>query len=445
MKESFKYKDLVDMSEDDKRAYARFDSIFRNNGFDPELQKHISMKDAMDIPNAGFMIPRVLTNFVQMGVEPLLIGTNLLQRIEYTPGMVTVVPAFDVLQAQEVAENSSLPIIPINVGGGATYGMNVRKHGLQLQVASRFIEQSTYPWVQYWLQLAGNALGRHKEEQIFSFITTLGVPVFDNSTASRLSGAADQPIKGITTGRNSIGKFNGSVTMDDIFDTYGQVLGQGFIPDTLVMHPMAWLMWVKDAQLRDFAMTAGGGSFFASFTGNAAAQAFGGQYNFNGLGQGLGQYGNYHNGTLNGGQTSTVQGLPQNQTSAPVLPSYLPINFRILVSPFVKFDPVTRTTDIMMFSSQHLGALIVDEDPHVMSWDEKQFGISNMAVQETYGLAILNEGQAIATLRNVAVRSNEFLLPARSIIDIGSAANYQQLGSVSVFDAATPIDPLSVV
>lgn len=52
-------------------------------------------------------------------------------------------------------------------------------------------------------------------------------------------------------------------------------------------------------------------------------------------------------------------------TSAPQLPNYLGLPFRILVSPFVNFDPENRVTDIMMFNSRNLGALIVDEDSHV--------------------------------------------------------------------------------
>jgi hypothetical protein len=98
-------------------------------------------------------------------------------------------------------------------------------------------------------------------------------------------------------------------------------------------------------------------------------------------------------------------------TSAPILPSYLGLPFRILVSPFVKFDPVERTTDILMFNSKNLGALIVDEDPHVKSWEDGHYGIHNMAIEETYGFGILNEGQAIAVAKNVKVRPNEFVMP----------------------------------
>jgi hypothetical protein len=48
-------------------------------------------------------------------------------------------------------------------------------------------------------------------------------------------------------------------------------------------------------------------------------------------------------------------------TSSPILPNYLGLPFRILVSPFVNYNPTTRCTDIMMFNSQNLGALIVKE------------------------------------------------------------------------------------
>lgn len=96
------------------------------------------------------------------------------------------------------------------------------------------------------------------------------------------------------------------MVIDDVFEMYAQVVMQGYIPDTMLVHPMTWLMWVKDPVLREFAIQAGGGSFFAQFTGNPAAKAFEGQYNYGGLGQGLGQF-----------QPKNREDLPQNQKSAP--------------------------------------------------------------------------------------------------------------------------------
>ena len=90
------------------------------------------------------------------------------------------------------------------------------------------------------------------------------------------------------------------------------------------------------------------------------------------------------------------------------------------------FDVATKTTDIIMFNSRNLGALIVDEKPHVKSWDEPQYSIQNLGIEESYGFGVLNEGQAIAVAKNVKVRQNEMSTPARPIISVGpDNANFQ--------------------
>ena len=432
----------IQLTDAEMKDLARLDTIFRTNGWDPEKEKHVTMKDAMDVQNAAFLIPRVMTQMVQEGIEPLLIGTHLLQRIEYEQGMMTVFPAIEPLRAEEVADGADVPFVNINIGGAQSFGVTVKRHGLGLKIHERFVKESSYPWINYWLRLAGNALARHKEEYIFSFISQLGTVVYDNSVSARLSGAAVQPVKGITTGRNYKGVLNGSMTLDDIFDMYAQVMAQGFIPDTLLVHPMTWLMWVKDPVLREFAIQAGGGSFFANWTGNPASlgNKF---YNFNGLGQGQGQQGEYNNGTQTGGQTSKASGLPQRQDSAFQLPNYLGLPFRILVSPFVNFDPINRVTDILMFESRNLGALIVGEDPHVKDWTDQRYGLQYMAIEETYGFGILHEAQAVAVAKNVKVRPNEFVLPARSVYNLSdSGSTFQDLmdPSIKVFDSTTPLD-----
>ena len=57
----------------------------------------------LDIQNAQFMIPRALTQIVQEGIEPYLIGKNLLQRVPYKQGMMTVFPAIEPLRAEGAA------------------------------------------------------------------------------------------------------------------------------------------------------------------------------------------------------------------------------------------------------------------------------------------------------------------------------------------------------
>ena len=70
-----------------------------------------------------------------------------------------------------------------------------------------------------------------------------------------------------------------------------------------------------------------------------------------------------------------------------------------LLSKTLIWDTQLKITDIIMFNSRNLGALIVNEKPHVKSWDEPQYSIQNLAIEESYGFGVLNEGQAIAVLR----------------------------------------------
>jgi hypothetical protein len=86
----------------------------------------------------------------------------------------------------------------------------------------------------------------------------------------------------------------------------------------------------------------------------------------------------------------------------------------------MNFNVQTKVTDIIMFNSRNLGALIVDEKPHVKSWDEPQYSIQNLGIEESYGFSVLNEGQAIAVAKNVKVRQNEMSTPEALIISLGA-------------------------
>ncbi len=92
-----------------------------------------------------------------------------------------------------------------------------------------------------------------------------------------------------------------------------------------------------------------------------------------------------------------------------------------------------KTTDILMFNSQNLGALIVKKDAEVKSWEEQPYSIQNMAIDEEYGFGILNEVQAIACARYIKVRPNEFVMPARTVFNLSeSGSTYEDVDGVQV-------------
>lgn len=390
-------------------------------GFDVETGARVNLKDALSTTNAPIFFPKVISNIVKEAVEPLLVGTSLLTRINVAGwGQQITFPAVGTLYAADIAEAQEYPERSLQTGG-ATVTANIAKSGLAVRITEEMIRYSQFDVINLHLRQAGKALARHKEEKIFKLIRSLGSKVFDNLDPTN-------SLSGVCTGRDIDGNANGACTMDDIFDTFAHIVTQGFMPNTLLMHPLTWSMFVKDAQLRAFALMNGGGTFFASWTGNPAGRA---PWDNSSMGyQGVSSGQNIVPGQTSGGQSGAattspsgleatpLSGYPQTLNSAPQLPGYLGLPFRIIVSPFVPFDPKRKLTDIYMFDGGELGALLVDEDLMTDQWTDPSTDIKKIKLRERYGLALFHEGQAVGKISNVHVVPNEIAMPVQANIDV---------------------------
>jgi hypothetical protein len=74
----------------------------------------------------------------------------------------------------------------------------------------------------------------------------------------------------------------------------------------------------------------------------------------------------------------------------------------------------------MMFNSRNLGALIVDEDPHVKSWEDGQYNIMNMSIEETYGFGRMSRRDGPSLWQRPGRPSKRVREPARTVLDQGS-------------------------
>tara|TARA_Y100000310_G_scaffold328835_1_gene397626 strand:- start:1774 stop:3042 length:1269 start_codon:yes stop_codon:yes gene_type:complete len=394
--------------------------IWNSNGQDPLSRERVQMTDALSVPNAPLLFPKVISNIVKEAAEPLLVGTSLLTRINYSYGQTITFPAVGAMVAADIGEGMAYPEQNLQMGG-ATVTATIGKSGLAVKVTDEMIRYSQFDVIGMHLRAAGRALARHKEVKIFNYIRSMGTTVFDNLNPG-LS------LKGVCTGRDMDGSPNGSVTMDDVFDTFAQVITQGFTPNTILMHPLTWTMFVKDAQLRAFALMSGGGTFFATWSGQPAGGSQWGNSSQGGLGVGSGQ--NIVPGQTDGGQSggaasaphaltaSELLDHPQTLNSAPVLPSYLGIPFRIIVSPFVPFDPARKLSDVYMFDASELGVLVVDEDVMTEEWDDPKVDIKKIKLRERYAIGLLHEGHAIAKIMNAHIVPNEIAMPVQANIDV---------------------------
>lgn len=152
---------------------------------------------------------------------------------------------------------------------------------------------------------------------------------------------------------------------------------------------------------RTYQLQFGGGQWFNPWTGNAMPD-YSPLRPFGGMGEGRGQR-VVPPGTAN---STKLPEYDQTLSSVPNLPRYLGLNFQIIPSPSVPFNVTNNTATMIFFNSQNLGALIVEERPKVQEFKNPEHEITKLQIAEKYGLAVLNEGQAVFVAKNVKVARN---------------------------------------
>jgi len=390
--------------------FKNLEHTWRNDGRGIDTQKKIGFEDAITVPNAHIFLPKVMTKIVKEAQEPMLIGAKLLRRVNYKAGIQIEFPSVGATgQADMVSELGEYPKLSPAVSVGTVIA-RIGKFGLAVEFSEEILRYSVYDVYNMMLELAGRDLARLKEKIIFTYILDMGTTVFDNINWNDPTAS----VKGPTTGRNRKGEGNGSITLDDLFDMFAHLIHQGYMPDTLLIHPMTWLMWVKDPLMRIFALNNGGGTWFATWSGNPASRDP--WESHGGLGVSAGR-----NVGKNADNTNWDFNF-ENQNSSMNIPNRFPVPLRIIVSPLVPYSWQTQLTNIMMFDSKNLGVLVVDEEPTTQKWDDMSVDLHSVKIRERYGVAILNEGQAIAVAKGIKVDAyNELILPAVTMADVSSA------------------------
>jgi len=388
----------------------RYKYLF-DHGQMPDSDDEVKMEDVLSTQTASQWLPKVITNIMMEAQEPLLVGTRLFTRINYKYGQIINFGAMGALIAGPIGEASEWPERSITTGGSSAQAL-IGKVGLALKFSEELLRYSQFDIIGMHIREGGRALARYKETKIFDTIRAFGTTVFDNKTPTNA-------VNGVTHGRGLDGQPNGSITMDDVFDAFKQVMLQGFTPNTMIMHPLTWFMFVKDPVLRRFALNSGGGTFFASWTGSPAQTSWMSALR-GGLAGGAGQH------IIPGGNAASMTPSAATEyhpqmNSAPTLPSYLGIPFNIIVSPFAHYDPRTDLTDIIVCDATELGMIAVDEDPRTDEFKDPRNDILKIRLWERYGLAALHEGQHTAVIKNVKVIANEIVLPPQATIDVSGA------------------------
>lgn len=378
--------------------------IWNNGGMDVDGTS-FTLEDMYSTPDAPVVMPQVISTLVREAIEPMLIGTALLQRINYTMGQTILLPSASALSVAQldIPEGGEYPEAKLTQGGSAMIA-NIGKCGIAVKITDEMVRYSQIDVISMHLKAAGRCLARHKEVKIFNMIGAEGLVFFDNANPVR-------SVLGVTHGRNFNGAGNGSVTPDDLFELWGHLLARGFNGNTMLLHPLCYTMFLKDPNMRAMFFTANTNVLYASWRGQALA---GNPWALVAGGLSMGKAQNV--------RPDTDPALRnQNLTSAPILPGYLPNAMNIIVSPFVKYDPIKKLTDISIFDAGELGVILVDEDPTTEEWMDPARDIRKIKIRERYALGILNEGQAVALIKNaVNVENMISNQPARPILNVAA-------------------------
>jgi hypothetical protein len=202
--------------------------------------------------------------------------------------------------------------------------------------------------------------------------------------------------------------------MEDLLKAWSFLMMQGYIPDTILIHPLAWSMWMSDPLLQTIAKNTGRGPWFnnpnpakTSLSWPNASQ------NKMGVAGGLAYV---PSETTASDVPSGVGEIDQTLNAKPSVPGYFPFPLSVVVSPFAPFDTEKNTCDIMLFDSSNLGALIVDEDVSMDQWTDLSVDMEKIKLKEKYGFCVYEDGLAIGVMKHVPIVPNEISGPVQAMI-----------------------------
>ena len=383
--------DTAKLARKDRRRLDQMTKIWKNNGYVDGAREKIKFEDLfrkdMDLTNEirssgndnfstdhPLMIPRTISVLAREAIEPNLVLTSLLNRINYSHGTRIVFPSWGgAMQAADLAEGEEYPEGSMELAGQveATIG----KSGIALKITEETIRYSLYDIVSMQARAAGRAMARLKEKKVADLITAdYGTTVIDNTTTTYRS----------SSGRDGTGAYNGTLTLDDLYYCYAKMVDRGFTPNTLIMHPFAWQIFAQEGISRAFGFHNGISPLMWQLP--------------------MGSPGNAPQWRAGGLNQNTYVSQPQQlATTMTNVPSPFPTSFSIVISPYMPYNASTDRTDIVLCDRNELGLLIVDEELTTDEWMDPARDIKKIKMRERYGLAVQNDGKGIGLLKGIEI------------------------------------------
>ena len=400
-------------TQEDRVLFSNVYNAFTNRGLMQDEKgetEFFELKDLITTEDLTRFIPQTVETVIREAIEPnLFIVDKLFQTINIPRGSRVQIGAIGAMEAGRVGQGGEYPERFVGMGEGDMISLTTDKHGLKISLTEEVLRENLFDVVGIWLRAAGRALARHKERTASKLINEMGYDIFDNWKPQNA-------YIGTTTGRNIAGISNGSMTVNDIFELYTYLLHRGFSSDTLMMHPLAWKTFMTDSEMREVVLEGATVQSYRLPKGNYAESWGSG---FNGLGlrhTATGQQ-NAAGNTPKGGWAWTQSLNPLGATFN-IAPRYLPSPLEVLVTQYVPFQYGQRSpgnanettkgsiSNIIMVDSSNCGLLGQAMTVTMDHWTDPERDIENIKLKEMWGLALLEQGKAIAVARNISTDRN---------------------------------------
>ena len=334
-----------------------------------------TIREALTTTDAVKLIPKIIEGKLREAAEPEYLGTRFFQKVRVDEGSsaVYVIPVVGEIRAFEVGEGSKYnqDNVEFTAIENSSLEIRVKKVGVKVEITEEAIADSTWDILGINVRKMGRAVARFKEEQIFNAFSTHGHIVFDNSIAHI------QPEAG-TTGLGADGNYNGTLSVEDFLDLTMALMGNGFNPTDVIMHPLVWVVFARNAMI-------GNGLSYGALGGNSV----------------------HPNGAIQG--TPAAFGMANSGDGQRLIMSpdqvqnRLPVPLQVNFSPWVKFDKTTKKFDMYVVDRDEVGIIAQKEELTTENWTDPERDIRNLKCRERYGIGILNNGRGITVARDIAV------------------------------------------
>lgn len=368
------------------KTYDLMEKMTRNM-FGDFSRGRASLSEALTTTDTVKLIPKIIEGKLREAAEPVLLGTNFFQTIHVEGGntAVYVIPVVGELRAFEVGEGSRYRenYLDFTTIENSAIEVRVKKIGTMVSITEEAISDSSWDILGLNIKKMGQAMARFKEEMIFTEFTDNGHTVFNNYIRQ------GNPEAG-TTGRGIDGQYNDTMSVEDFLDLTLTLMGNGFNPTDVIMHPLTWVVFAKNSMI-------GNGLTYGAFGGNNVHPwgAVQGTPGFAGL-------------AANGDGQKLIMTPEQVQNRLPVP---LTLNF----SPFVNFNKEERRFDMYCLDKTEVGVLVEKEGLSTENWIDPERDIRNLKCKERYGVGILNNGNAITVAKGLALAPSYPVAPQVTI------------------------------